>query len=643
MWSIGLLILLPLAASISVLRAPDAHTRDRRVRSWSIALIALTLVVGIGSGLGSTEHALYVLPPWLQTLLDGLFHLVSLLLLGVLLYLCRHIKGHEWYIPALILVQTGILFLAEAAAPPPKVEHPFATDPFAILMALIIGVVGGLIALHAVPYMRDYHNHAPEVPDRRAGFYAVIFLFLAAMFGLVFANQLHWLFVFWEITTFCSFWLIAYPKTDEALRNAYRALGFNLIGGLAFAAALLWLTMGPGPHTWALDRLIGAGQLALLPAALIAVAGLAKSAQLPFSSWLLGAMVAPTPVSALLHSSTMVKAGVFILVKLAPVFHGTLAGLLLALIGGLTFVLTSLAAVNQRNAKRVLAYSTIANLGLIVMCAAVGTAEALWAAILLILFHALAKALLFLGVGSIEHLIGSRDIEDMEGLVYRRPELAAMLLIGILGMFLAPFGMLLSKYTSLQAFLRMDLMPGEGALLAAILAFGSGPTLFFWGKWMGRLVAKPHRLQPIATPPPRDEQLVLGNLTALTALSCALFPLIELGFAMPYTQGLAALGLIPAQATVIPWETVGIMTLMLVGLFALPLAFWLRPPSYVETTPYLSGANVGEDSYRGAMGSERLASSHGYYLTGFFAEPRLMRLGVLGTLALGLAMLGVSL
>ncbi len=643
MWSIALLILLPLAASIAVLRAPDPQTRDLWVQRWSIALIAVTLLFGAGCWMGFTDQTLYAIPHWLQTALDGFFDLVGLILAGTLLYLCRRIKWNEWYIPALILTQTGILFVAEAAATHPQVEHLFYVDPFSVLMALIIGVVGGLIALHAVPYMRDYHRHAPEVPDRRTGFYAAILVFLSAMFGVVFTNHIHWLFVFWEITTLCSFWLIAYPNTEEALRNAYRALGYNLIGGLAFAAAILWLAAGSGPYTRELDRLVGAGQLALLPAVLIAVAGLAKSAQLPFSSWLLGAMVAPTPVSALLHSSTMVKAGVFVLVKLAPVFQGTLAGLFLGLIGGLTFVLTSLVAVNQRNAKRVLAYSTIANLGLIAMCAAVGTAEALWAAILLILFHALAKALLFLGVGSAEHLIGSRDIEDMESLVYRRPELAAMLLIGMLGMFLAPFGMLLSKYTSFQAFLAMDLLPGEGALLAVILAFGSGPTLFFWSKWMGRLVARPHRLPSIPNAPPRAEQLVLGVLTALTALSCALFPLIELGFAMPYTQQLAGLGLIPAHAMAIPWETVGIMSLMLGGLFILPLAFWLKPPLYIESDPYLSGANVEGESYRGAMGAERLATNQGYYLIGFFDERRLMQTGIIGALGLGVLMLGSSL
>ena len=132
---------------------------------------------------------------------------------------------------------------------------------------------------------------------------------------------------------------------------------------------------------------------------------------MPFHTWLLGAMVAPTPTSALLHSSTMVKAGVFLLIKLSPIFLVCpVAAVMTILVGGLTFLLCSFMAISQTNAKRVLAYSTIANLGLIVACAGVGTPEAVWAATFLVLFHAVAKSLLFLCVGTAEHHIGSRDI-----------------------------------------------------------------------------------------------------------------------------------------------------------------------------------------------------------------------------------------
>lgn len=640
---VGVLIVFPLIAAALVVASPDAERRDRRVRVSSYALGALTIVLALLYAHAGPQF--FSLPDSLALLLDRLIAAGGVLLSLGLLYLCRRIRPRESYIPALILIQTGLILAAELSPAAPAVAHPLYLDSFSILLALIVGVVGGLTCIHAIHYMQDYHaqkhnredeTHAEGCSDRRTAFFFVLFVFLAAMLGICFSNNLMWLFFFWEATTFCSFWLIAYACNEEAIRNAYRALGLNLVGGVCFAAAMLWLARGPGLHTWELDALIAGGSAAaLIPAALIAVAGLAKSAQMPFSSWLLGAMVAPTPVSALLHSSTMVKAGVFILVKLAPVFHATVPGLLLSLIGGATFVATSLAAVSQRNAKRVLAYSTVANLGLIVMCAGLGTTETLWAAILLILFHAVAKALLFLGVGTTEHLIGSRDIEDMEGLAYRRPAIAAALAIGMLGMYLAPFGLLLAKYSSLKAFLSVDVLPGGGVVLATLLAFGSAPILFFWTKWLGKLVALPTRDFAAELSLPRDEGTALLALAVITYVACALFPMADWAFVHPYTSALVSSGLIPAGDDRIPWETVAMMTLMLGGLFLLPLTFWLWPPPRTLASGYLSGANLeGSASYRGAAGAAREVSIRGYYLAGFFDEGRLTLAGTATAAAL---------
>ncbi|PQJ96190.1 NADH-quinone oxidoreductase subunit 5 family protein [Chromatium okenii] len=631
---IALLILFPLLAGVTIFFAP---TPDRRAdfTRWAVYGLGATTVL-LALLYFRAPPQFFTIGAWLSEILNSAFFIGGIAVSAYLLFACRRIKKREWWIPLLILIQTGLLLFAELAPAHPEVAQPFYVDSFSILIALIVGIVGGLICIHAIHYMNDDQTQHPQTADRRPAFFFMLFVFLSAMFGVVFANHLLWLFFFWEITTLCSFWLISYSGTEEAIRNGFRALGLNLVGGVAFAGAIVWLTFSAELHTWELDQLIAAGStLALIPAALIAIAGLSKSAQLPFSSWLLGAMVAPTTVSALLHSSTMVKAGVFILIKLAPVFHNTAAGLLLAFVGGLTFLITSLAAVTQHNAKRVLAYSTIANLGLIVMCAGVGTANALWAAILLILFHAVAKALLFLGVGTTEHLIGSRDIEDMEGLVYRRPLLAGMLLVGILGMFLAPFGMLLGKYTSFQAFLTLDVLPLGGVLLAAILAFGSAPTLFFWSKWMGKLVAMPRRPQPVDMPLARDEAIALVALTVITYVACALFPLADWAFVQPYTDALAAAHLLPMTADQVSGETIALMTLMLAVLFLMPLWFWLRPPRFAVVSGYLSGANVdGSASYRGAMGATREVDSRGYYLTGFIQENVLMQRGLWGAMIL---------
>jgi len=561
--------------------------------------------------------------------LDKLFFAGEMIVSLFLLYKCIGIKPKEWYIPVVIAVQAGIMAYCELSGIVPEVDQPFYIDNFSIIMALIIGIIGSLICLYAVSYMKDYHHHHPEMKDRQRSFFFILFFFLSAMFGVVFSNNLVWLFLFWEITTLASFVLIGYPKTEEATRNSFRALGLNSIGGLGFALGILYLVKFCPAHTVELAKVIELGPaVMLIPVVLISFAGIAKSAQMPFSSWLLGAMVAPTPVSALLHSSTMVKAGVFILLKFAPVLQGTWAGYCIALVGGVTFLMTSIMAVTQSNAKRVLAYSTIANLGLIVACAGIGTYETLWAGILLTIFHAVSKGLLFLGVGSIEHKIGSRDIEDMDGLILNRPGLAAIMLIGILGMFLAPFGMLISKWACLEAFINSNL------IIAVLLAFGSAPTLFFWTKWMGKIVSVPVKPVKGDSKVSGDEWTALGILAVLTILTAALFPLMSNISIEPYIIGLYHQTIMLTQGNII------IMAIMLGIILVLPLAYFFYPKKTTLFPRYLAGANVGEGGtmYLGSLGRTHDVSQKNYYLTGMFKESGLTKLSIGITIAILVAM-----
>jgi ech hydrogenase subunit A len=588
----------------------------QKIRGWIVRLSALT--IGLGSVycawlfMGKDISFFNVEYPFLE---KGVFAAEMAIAL-FLLYKCKDIKRPEWWIPVLILAQTGITVYGEFGRAMPRVEHALYIDSFSVVMALIIGIIGSLICVYSVRYMQDYHRHHPGLKDRQRSFFFVMFLFLSAMFGVVFANNLVWLFLCWEVTTLCSFVMIGYPKTEEAARNAFQALGLNLLGGLAFVIAIFYLvSQGKNGHaTLELDRLLAGGKaFALVPAVLISFAGITKAAQMPFSSWLLGAMVAPTPVSALLHSSTMVKAGVFIIVKFAPVLQGTFAGSMVALVGGVTFLMTSLLAVTQSNAKRVLAYSTIANLGLVVACAGIGTYETVWAAILLIIFHAVSKGLLFLGVGAIEHKTGSRDIEDMGGLIVARPGLALVMLIGILGMFLAPFGMLISKWAALQAFIDAD-----PPLLAILLAFGSAPTLFFWAKWMGKIISVPQDTVRATDRVSGDEWTALGILALLTVAACGLFPLIALKAIEPYTLSLFS------QSVDLTSGNIIIMAIMLGFMALLPVGFALYPKKPIRVPSYLAGANVnGSLAYKGAMAIDREIGLRNYYLAGFLNEKKL--------------------
>jgi ech hydrogenase subunit A len=534
-------------------------------------------------------------------------------------------------IAALMLAHVGLmLWFSFSQGASLEIERNLLVDRFSGIMALIIGVTGGLICIYAVGYMREFHEeHHPEYKDRRPLFFCLLFVFLGAMYGIVFSNNLLWLQFFWEVTTLCSFLLIGYKQDDGSIANALRALTYNLIGGLSFAVAIVWFHHRSGSIE--LTTLMKAAPaVALVPAALLAFAGLTKSAQFPFTGWLLGAMVAPTPVSALLHSATMVKAGVYLIIRLAPVLQNTAVGTVIALVGAVTFLIGSLAAVGTSDAKKVLAYSTVANLGLIVICGGIGTYEAVWAGVLLIVFHAVAKCLLFLCVGVIEHKLHSRDIEKMGGLVLSMPRLSIMLQIGIAGMFLAPFGMLISKWAVLKAV--VDAHP----LITLFIVFGSAPTLFFWVKWLGKLLQVGGPVANVEGGVGRDEWAALGILSALTALTCILFPLISSHMVEPYVSE------IYGQSGHLAYGNVLIMSLMLVMVALFPLSFFNYSVRGKVMDAYLGGGNVGGSTrFQGSLGVVRDVQMSNYYFADILNEAQVFRAGVGTGLALAVILFAV--
>ncbi len=553
--------------------------------------------------------------------------LLELLIAGYLVAVS--VKAKQYLITAFVVLQLILIGAAEWLGLADHAIIPdLLTDQFSAIMAVIIGLIGGLICIYALGYMKEYQAHHADQPDKRPQFFAILFIFLSAMFGVVFSNNLIWMYFFWEVTTLCSYLLIRYPETDESIKNAFRALLYNLIGGACFPLAILVIILSGASDHLGLGSLVAAGPaVALIPATLIAVAGCAKSAQLPFSTWLVGAMVAPTPVSALLHSSTMVKAGVYVIARFAPVFEGQIIGMLIALIGGVTFLVATCIAVSQSNAKKVLAYSTIANLGLIVACAGVGTPEALWAAIFLIIFHAIAKSLLFLSVGSVEHRIGSRDIEDMTGLAAPMPRVGLMMLIGISGMFLAPFGMLIAKWASIHAF--SQAIPPFGMILVVILAYGSAVTVFFWAKWMGKLIEVRKWEESIEPGISRAEWTALIPLTGLIILACFGISPISTYFIEPFlvtTYG--------PLSTLIPESNVVIMIMMLVLIIALPVLLMKVFVPKRNLKRYMGGQSVHGGLLDGSMGLRREISLGNLYFEELFPENRLNRYGSMITISL---------
>lgn len=606
MSAISVLILFPLLAALLIFITRNDKVRNMIVRISAIITAALTVTaVCLYFKDGISFDYSYA------KLIDYIIDAVEVIL--AIYIILAGIKNKKYLVSVFSLVQTPLILWFEfTKGESIEVQNAIVMDKLSAIMVLVIGIVGSLICIYAVSYLKDYHHHHNHYKERKGFFMGVMFLFLSAMFGLVLSNNLIWLFFCWEITTFCSFLLIGYTKTKEAKNNSFRALVMNLGGGLAFAAGIVYI--GMKFNTLELSELIKMKPEAavLVPVFLLSFAALTKSAQLPFCSWLLGAMVAPTPSSALLHSATMVKAGVYLIIRLAPLLGTSSVGKVVTLVGGVTFLACSLMAISRSDAKKILAYSTIANLGLIVICASIGTQESIWAAILLIIFHAVSKSLLFMSVGSIEHQIGSRNVEDMDILLDVSRRLSLYMMIGIAGMFLAPFGMLISKWVAMKAFIDSD-----NILIVIILAYGSAATLFYWSKWMGKLVSnanvKNHKKQIFHL----DEEIPIFILAILVGVSCFGFPIISKYALEPYLTRLFHM------SAVIPIGTndVKLMLYMLSMLIILPLSFIpiYRNDNRRRAPIYMAGENVGDNErFYASMGVTRKVELRNWYIRKYF-------------------------
>ncbi|MCC6171565.1 MAG: monovalent cation/H+ antiporter subunit A [Gammaproteobacteria bacterium] len=292
-------------------------------------------------------------------------------------------------------------------------------DGFAWMFAMLVAGIGLLVVVYARYYL------SPEDPAAR--FYSLLLGFMGAMLGIVLSGNLVQLVVFWELTSVFSFLLIGYwTHRRDARRGARMAFTVTAAGGLALLAGVLLLGQIVG--SFELDAVLAAGDRVRADAryplvlALVLTGALSKSAQFPFHFWLPHAMAAPTPVSAYLHSATMVKAGVFLLARLWPVLSGT--ELWFWIVGGAglaTLLLGAYAAMFQNDLKGLLAYSTISHLGLITLLLGLNSPLAAVAAVFHVMNHATFKASLFMSVGIIDHETGTRDMRRLDGLFRSMP------------------------------------------------------------------------------------------------------------------------------------------------------------------------------------------------------------------------------
>ncbi len=374
----------------------------------------------------------------------------------------------------------------------------FYVDGLSLIFALLISGIGAFIVAYAGGYLKGHKDHG-----RFMGF---ILAFMGSMLGLVLADNLITLFVFWELTSITSFLLIGFNHDKpRSRRAAIQALVVTGGGGLALLGGLLLLGVAGG--SFELSELLASGSIAenpyYLPIFLLVLAGaFTKSAQVPFHFWLPNAMEAPTPVSAYLHSATMVKAGVYLLARMNPILGGTdIWELVLPVFGGITLLTGTLLGLRQTDVKQILAYTTVASLGLLVMLIGIGTDVAITAAVLYLISHALFKGGLFMVAGSIDHSTGTRETVRLSGLGKVMPLTAlAGLLAGLSMMGIWPFFGFIAKEVIYEATLHHDprmwitavAIIGNSLMLAAAALVGLRP---FFGKLL-QTPKEPHEGSP---------------------------------------------------------------------------------------------------------------------------------------------------
>lgn len=353
------------------------------------------------------------------------------------------------------------------------VSFSLSLDGLGMLFALLVTGIGFLVFLYLPAYMGE------DVRQGRLS--AWMFAFMAAMLGTVLAGDLITLFVFWELTGLCSYLLIGFDhEREESRKAALQAFLVTVAGGLALLAGILLLGQAAGSMD--LAELLTRGESVrrhrlYLPVLLLVLAGaFTKSAQFPFHFWLPNAMAAPTPVSAYLHSATMVKLGIYLLARLSPVLAGTDAWQMSVVpVGGATMLVGGVMALLRRDLKLILAYSTVSALGTMVFLLGLGTSTATTAAMLFLLVHALYKSALFLAAGAVDHGAGSRDIGRLGGLARSMPWVAAGGGLAALSMAgLPPLAGFIAKELAYEAQLQAPLAAG---LVTAIGVAGGALTV----------------------------------------------------------------------------------------------------------------------------------------------------------------------
>lgn len=475
-------------------------------------------------------------------------------------------------------------------------------DGLSLLFSLLILGIGLLVILYARYYLSER--------DSMPRFYACLLLFMLAMLGIVLSGNLLQMWFFWELTSISSFLLISYwSHQADARKGARMALTVTAAGGLALLAGILLIgqILGSYELSVVLNQTATLQQHQAYPVVLVLVllGAFTKSAQFPFHFWLPNAMAAPTPVSAYLHSATMVKAGIFLLARLYPLLSGTELWFLAVTLTGLaTLLIGAYFALFQHDIKGLLAYSTISHLGLITLLLGLDTDLAAVAAIFHIINHAIFKASLFMTAGIIDHETGSRDMRKINGLWSFMPVTATLAMVASASMAGVP---LLNGFLSKEMFftqtLHQEVLGSLSwlipvlATVAAIFAVAYSARfihdVFFNGKPIG-LTKTPHE-------PPRYMRVPMEILVALCVL-VGVFPELIIGRLLQQAA-VAVLAVPPPEYSLAIWHGLNIPLLMSVLALIGGIVLYINRKALFM---FQAGFNETKAIYRFEAGMQRL-------------------------------------
>jgi len=515
--------------------------------------------------------------------------LIAFAALALILPLVRRLIGRRVFLVAALVPTAAFVYtlamsgsvldggqVVEVVPWVPQLDLAIAVrlDTLSWVLALVVTGVGALVLLYCARYFSDFEEGLGR-------FAAVLLAFAGAMYGLVVADDVYLLFIFWEATSVLSYLLIGHYTGRKASRGAaLQALLVTTFGGLVMFVGLVLLSIDTG--TSRLSEIVAiapSGPLVTTAIMLILVGAMSKSAIWPFHFWLPAAMAAPTPVSAYLHAAAMVKAGIYLILRLAPGFADT-PGWQEVIVGfGLiTMLFGAYTALRQHDLKLVLAYGTVSQLGFLMVVAGFGTRDTALAGLALLLAHALYKSTLFLVVGIIDHCSGTRDLRKLSGLGRRAPALATVTALALISMVGLPPAL---GFVAKEAVFTALLESGEagnplGWIALVGVAVGSALTVaysarFFWGAFF----TKPG----VEAVKPSKEHLDFLLSPALLAASG-----IVLGLAAPFVDAMLV-----GYSTTIPAASVEG-----VGAESYHLALWhgLEPALLISAATLIVGAAV---------------------------------------------------